>query len=538
MELHRIRELLRTGVSIRQIPLRVTYYARVSTEKEEQASSLQNQISYYTTLVQSCPLWSLVQGYVDEGISGASTKKRDSFNRMIRDGKAGCFDLILTKEISRFSRNTVDSIQYTQELLRHGIGVVFENDGINTFDTDAELRLTIMSSLAQDEIRRLSERVKFGHRQCIKKGKVLGNDRLYGYNKKNCVLTIHEEQAAVVRQIFDLYANHGLGLRKISQVLYEQGITSSRGNQFNTRTMTNMLNNPKYKGYYCGNKTTCIDYRTKETLFLPESEWVVYKDENVPAIVPEGLWNKAHAILQERSQGLRQSGAIFHNRYAYSGKIVCGEHKTSYQRQLREGGKEVWQCRIYREKGAAACTAPILHGAELDQVMADIFEKVGKNRQQMIDQLLSMLSQQESRTDYRGEIEAYSTEIGALEKKKEKLLELSVEEAISNQEFKKRNDGLNRKIAGLERQLAGKRLERQNAENSVGHLDQIRQVLERELSFQEGINSELVASILDKIVVKNTGDKKQVSMDVYLTVGEIIPVSYEKKRTSVRGNNP
>lgn len=530
MEPYRIRELLRTGVSIRQIPLRVTYYARVSTEKEEQASSLDNQITYYTNLIQNCGLWSLVEGYVDEGISGGSTKKRDSFNRMIRDGKAGRFDLILTKEISRFSRNTVDSIRYTQELLRHGIGVVFENDGINTFDPDAELRLTIMSSLAQDEIRRLSERVKFGHRQCIKNGKVLGNDRLYGYNKKNCVLTVNEEQAAVVRRIFDLYANHGLGLRKISQILYEQGITSSRGNQFNTRTITNMLNNPKYKGYYCGRKTTCIDYRTKETIFLPESEWVVYKDENIPAIVSEELWDKAHALLRKRGGQLRQSGASFHNRYAYSGKIVCAEHGTSYQRQLRESGTEVWQCRVYREKGAKACTAPILHTTELDHVMADIFQKVSHDKARMTDKLVSMLSQTEEQTDYGKEITGINIEIASLEKKKEKLLELSVDEAISNQEFKGRNDVLNGKIEQLKQRLAVKRRERQNAENSPGDSDQIRRALERELSFRDGINSAIVTSILDKIVVKNTGNKKHVSLEIHLTVGEIIPVSYEQTR--------
>lgn len=537
MDVYQVREQMRSGKTIYQLPLRVTFYARVSTEREEQASSLENQITYYTNFIQSNPLWTFVNGYVDEGISGASTRKRDSFNRMIKDGKTGRFDFIITKEISRFSRNTVDSIQYTQELLQHNVGVLFQNDNINTFESDGELRLTIMSSLAQDELRRLSERVKFGHKQCIKNGKVLGNDRLYGYNKKACKLTINEKQAEVVRLIFDLYANQKLGLRKISQILFERGITSSKGNLFNTRTMTNMLNNPKYKGYYCGNKTASIDYRTKKSVFLPESEWVCYKDENIPAIVSEELWDKAHELLHTRSKQLRSSGAIFHNRYAYSGKIVCEEHGTSYQRQMRESGKEVWLCRVYRERGAAGCTAPILYTAELDAVMADIFGRVHKDKDKIIAQLLKLLEGSPDRKNYERETERVETEITSIEDKKEKLLELSIAGAISNAEFKKRNDSLNQKLEQAAEHLEQIKQEQEKSEEISANLTQIKQMLERELNFEGGVNSELVASIIDKIIVKNTGDKRHVRLEIRLAMGDSIPVEYRQNQASVCSNN-
>ena len=181
MDIHTIRMELRTK-SIYDLPLRVTYYARVSSESDEQLNSLGNQVSYYEDLIRRNLPWTFVPGYIDEGLSGISTKKRENFNRMIEDAAEGQFDLIITKEISRFARNTLDSIQYTRQLLSYGVGVFFQNDNINTFDEDAELRLSIMSSIAQDELRKLSSRVKFGHQQAIKNSVVLGNSRIFGYS--------------------------------------------------------------------------------------------------------------------------------------------------------------------------------------------------------------------------------------------------------------------------------------------------------------------------------------------------------------------
>ena len=362
MNILKIRSELRNGRTIFDIPLRVTFYARVSTDKDEQINSLENQVQYYTELIQSKPSWAFVPGYVDEGISGTSTKKRDSFLRMIADAKAGRFDFIITKEISRFSRSTLDSIRYTQELLEHGVGVLFQNDNINTLDSDSEFRLVVMAGVAQDEVRKLSERLKFGFRQAIKNGHVLGNDKLWGYDKKDCVLTINEEEAQVVRRIFDLYANQQMGIRRISQKLLDEGFTSRKGNAFNVLTIRHILCNPKYKGWYCANKSQTVDYRSKRKIFLDESEWVMYPDPSIPAIVSEELWDRANALYKRRSEQMmsHQSAAEFHNRYPYSGKIICEEHGTTFHRQLQKskaGEKEVWQCRVYRNRGRAACSA-------------------------------------------------------------------------------------------------------------------------------------------------------------------------------------
>lgn len=537
MNVLKIRNEMRNGKSIFDLPLRVTFYARVSTDKDEQLNSLENQVQYYTELIQSKPNWSYVEGYIDEGISGTSTKKRDSFNRMISDAKAGRFDFIITKEISRFSRSTLDSIQYTQELLEHDVGVLFQNDNINTLDSDSEFRLVVMAGVAQDEVRKLSERLKFGFRQAIKNGHVLGNDKLWGYDKKDCVLTINEEEAQVVRRIFDLYANQQMGIRRISQTLFDEGFTSRKGNAFNVLTIRHILCNPKYKGWYCANKSQTVDYRSKRKVFLDESEWVMYPDPSIPAIVSEELWNRANALYKRRSEQMmsHQSAAEFHNRYPYSGKIICEEHGASFHRQVlksAKGEKEVWQCRVYRNRGRAACSAPQLRTTELDRIMAQIFDQLAQNKQAIVDAVVKVIQSVPDEHDYGRDTLRIEEDLSAIHAKKDRLLEMSMAEAITIEEFKRRNDGFNEQIRGLEERLELLKAEEQKSKRSVEQLEQIRAALEEELSFENGINSELVTTILDHIVVKKGSTREEVHLDIHLKFGGPYGVVFNRENSS------
>ena len=217
MDVHSVRQMMRTK-SIYEIPMRVTFYARVSSEKDEQLNSLDNQISYYRNFIKKNANWEFVEGYIDEGLSGMSTKKRENFHNMISVAKAGLFDLVITKEITRFARNTLDSIQYTRDLLSYGVGVFFQNDNINTLDEDSELRLTIMSGIAQDELRKLSSRIKFGHQEAIKKNVVLGNSRIFGDRKDNKRLVIDEKEAEMVSELFELYATDQYSMKQIEEI--------------------------------------------------------------------------------------------------------------------------------------------------------------------------------------------------------------------------------------------------------------------------------------------------------------------------------
>ena len=539
MNVLRIRNEMRSGKTIFDLPLRVTFYARVSTDKDEQINSLENQIQYYTELIQSKPNWTYIEGYIDEGISGTSTKKRDSFNRMIRDAKAGRFDFIITKEISRFSRSTLDSIRYTQELLEHGVGVLFQNDNINTLDSDSEFRLVVMAGVAQDEVRKLSERLKFGFRQAIKNGHVLGNDKLWGYDKKDCVLTINTEEAQVVRRIFDLYANRQMGIRRISQTLLDEGFTSRKGNAFNVLTIRHILCNPKYKGWYCANKSQTVDYRSKRKVFLDESEWVMYPDPSIPAIVSEELWDRANALYKRRSKQMmaHQSGAEFHNRYPYSGKIICEEHGTSFHRQVlksRAGEKEVWQCRVYRNRGRAACSAPQLYTTELDQMMAGIFDQLAQDRQAIVDAVVTVLQSVPDEHDYTQEIRHIEEELSAIQAKKDRLLEMSIEGVISMAEFKQRNDGFNEQMTILEGRRAALRAEAEKDRWTPAQLEEIRTALEQELSFSNSINSALVTTILDKVVVKKGSTKEELHLDIHLKSGGPWRAVFDREKSSFR----
>ena len=531
MEVRKIRAEMRNGRSFYDMPLRVTFYARVSTDQDEQTNSLENQVQYYTELIQSKPNWKFVPGYVDEGISGGSTKKRDNFNRMIRDAKAGMFDFIITKEISRFSRSTLDSIRYTQELLDYNVGVFFQNDNINTLDTDSEFRLVIMAGVAQDEIRKLSERLKFGFRQAIKNGHVLGNDKLYGYDKKNCVLTVNEEEAEIIRIIFDLYGNQRLGTRTISKRLMELGYTSREGNAFNTLTIRHILENPKYKGWYCGNKSQSVDYRTKRNILLDESEWVTYPDPSIPAIVPEELWNRANALYRRRREEMKShsSGLSFHNRYPYSTKIYCEEHGTTFHRQViqtKKGQQEVWQCKVYRSHGRAACSAPQIRSSDLDFILGDIFKELIRDKQKIIDSLVTVLTNIPKEVDYgklRCQVE---NEMDDLERKKNRLLDLSIAGALTVEEFKERNDAFNVQILECHGKLTTIRQEEENQSSEELDIPAIRQALDEALRFTGEIDTALVATILDKVVVKKESTKDAIHLDIFLKLGSTYEAVY------------
>ena len=307
MLLYKVREELLKGKTIFQLPLRVTFYARVSTETDEQLNSLDNQISFFKDYIKSNKNWVYVTGYIDEGLSGSSVTKRKNFLKMITDSKNNMFDLIVTKEVSRFSRNLAASIKYTQELLNNNVGVYFQANGINTYDPNSEFILNMMGSVAQEEVKRLSSRIKWGHREAIKKGRILGSSSITGYKKDNTRFIIVPEEKEKVEKIFTLYATEKYGLSKLALELHKQGINNSKGNIYDQDTLKRIIQNPKYKGFYCGHTTEVIDYKTKKRIQIPKKEQVIYKDKNIPPLVTEELWNKANEILTKRSLLMKEN---------------------------------------------------------------------------------------------------------------------------------------------------------------------------------------------------------------------------------------
>lgn len=293
-----IREELNRGKSLYDLPLRVSYYARVSTDSVEQVSSIINQVDYFIKYIKFSNNWVMVDGYVDEGISGKDVKKRENFLRMIEDAKKGCFDLILTKSVSRFARNTIDSIYYTNLLLDLGIGVFFINDNINTVYPDSEFRLTLMASIAQDELRKLSVSVKFGLKQSINRGVVMGSSNILGYIKNNGKLTVVLEEAMIVREIFEMFIKDDYSYSELARYIndkYEM--------KLNSTSIKRILTNCKYKGYYCGGKSEVIDYKRGKRRNIDKGDWIVYRDcDRVPAIIDECIFDRANEIIRKRAK--------------------------------------------------------------------------------------------------------------------------------------------------------------------------------------------------------------------------------------------
>ena len=533
MTLFEIRNALADGTPIYELPLKVTYYARVSTDKYEQLNSLENQVTYYENYIKEKSKWTFVEGYIDEGISGTSTNKRDSFKRMIRDGQNGKFNLIITKEISRFARDTLDSISYTRKLLEYGVGVFFQSDHINTFNSDAELRLSIMSSIAQEEVRKLSERVKFGFQRSIESGKVLGNDFIWGYKKDKCKLVIVEEEAEIIRKIFDMYVNEHLGMRSIGNKLADEGILNKNGKPFQQGTIKYILTNPKYKGYYCGNKTRVIDYHTKQRVNINEEDWKLYEDNiNVPPIVSEYIWNKAQEIVKSRSDRFSTHKEVYQNRYPFSGKIFCMNHNITYRRkkQISSGKKKkvviTWRCSHFLKYNTTGCDGPILYDDELKEIVGKSILKYISNVS-IVDDLIKEYKTIEDNKDYSKDIEKKKNEIERLERSKYKILDLIVKELINEDDFKKQSDEIVSNIHKLENEISELETKSKSILTNYKYLEEVRKKALEKLKYENADIDSLIYEFLEKIEVYKLNDNNYISLRVILNTGNQYGITFK-----------
>ena len=526
MDIHSIRREMRLK-SIYDIPMRVTFYARVSSEKDEQLNSLDNQISYYTNLIGENKNWEYVPGYIDEGLSGMSTAKRENFHHMIDDAKSGRFDLVITKEITRFARNTLDSIKYTRELLSCGVGVFFQNDNINTLDEDSELRLTIMSGIAQDELRKLSSRIKFGHQQAIKNNVVLGNSRIFGYDKKDKRLVINEGEAEMVRELFELYATDEYSMKQLEDLFWQKGYRNRNGNKIAHSTMSNTISNPKYKGYYVGNKVKIVDMFTKKQHFLPPEEWVMFKDESgeiVPAIVSEELWERANAVLARRSRDVKNRQNKCNHQNLLTGKLYCTHCGAAYyRRDSRDKNGNVnskWVCSGKIKNGADSCPSFPIYEDELKPILFDVFRETAPVAENLIESYIEMYRTLDSDAELVRKTEEIKKQLVLEEKKKSKLLEYNVNGDITDKDYIKMNNECKKKIEELEAELSECRDRQNSKEDFRRHIDTIRAVLKKaEEDAADGIiTREFCDSYIDRIFV--TPENGEMRLEIKLFTGD------------------
>ena len=540
MDIYSVANMLKMQhKTIHDIELRVTFYARVSTTREEQEGSIEHQIEFFTDMIQRNPNWIFVDGYVDR-IRGESASNRSSFMQMIADGKADRFDLILTKEVSRFARNTIDSLTYTRELLRAGVGVYFQNDGICTIDTDSELRLTIMSSIAADEVRKLSERVHWGQKRSIENGRVMGNNRLYGYNKVDCKLTIVEKEAEMIRLIYKLYATGDYSTRKIASELKAQGYKSRSGTDISPNTVCGILQNPKYKGYYCGNKVRIVDYRTKQQKFLPEDEWVYFKDEvgdTVPAIVSEELWDKCNSIFKERSEAIKNHGRSFKDRSPLTGKIYCAVDgsaywRTSYSNSVQKGNSTYqWICSSKKKSGAKSCRSFAIMEWEIYGMLSNVFKTMIDDIDTYVDEFIELY--RKTIPNHKADISKLNQQIQKLYERKARLLDLYMDADISKADFNLKNDELDTALNSLTEQLQAYESSDTTIDQELKSVKNIRNtIMKIHNSSDELISKECVDSLIKEAVAKievTPINKDSMSIDVILKNGETSSTTYSKE---------
>lgn len=499
---------------------RVAAYCRVSTECEDQANSFESQCLFFKQYIERNPDWELYEIFADSGISGTNTKKRKEFNRMISCAKSGQLDLILTKEISRFARNTLDSIYYTRDLKKYGVGVIFMNDNINTLDGDAELRLSIMASIAQEESRRTSERVKWGQKRQMEQGVVFGRSML-GYDIKGGKMYINEKGAAIVRLIFHKFVNERKGAYVIARELREAGIAPMRANEWNNTVILRIIRNEKYCGDLVQKKTYTPDFLSHEKkINHGEEEFIIIKDHHTP-IIPRALFDKANDILNEKS--FSQKGKTkYSNRYLFSGKIKCGICGASYvaRYKTRKNGSKYqsWSCltrvkngslHMNRDGSQTGCSGSSIRNEEALYIMYLICRQLDIEREKISHHLIKIMDKVFSMdsTDCK---DTWAEQMEMTKKKYSNLIELYTNGDIDRKEFiafrKKYNaqmDNLKSKIEYSKQQSVVIKNQQKLIENIKSVMDElIRGVL---------YEDEFYADLLDKMVVG-----EQDTIDVYL----------------------
>lgn len=510
------------GEKIYDLSLRATYYCRVSTDSDVQLNSLDNQLDYYENYIKGKSAWTFVEGYIEEGVTGTRADKRPSFMRMIKDAKLNKFDLIITKDVSRFARDLEDSIHYIRELKSSGVGVFFENQALNTFDPNAELVLNMLFNIAQEESRKISASVKFGYRKAIDKGHVLGSSNITGYKKDNCSLVIVPEEAKLVRRIFELYATGEYGFHRLAKKLSEEGYVNKRGRIYDKETLKRMIQNPKYKGFYRARTYEILDYRTKKRKKNSIENQIIYKceDGSVPAIVSEELWDKANEVLNARIKGYANSnywsGGV---KYPFSSKIYCKEHNTNFQRShgSRRKNRPTWSCGLYLQYRLASCNSPIIAEKDLYNIFIKIMDTIISDKNHIIDNMLRIYDSIDKSNEYDDELNEIDKQIKIIEDKKSLALDLVLSEELRKDELKVQFANFESAIKDLNDKKS-KILEQISILNERdNNIEKITKSIQEEIS--GGFLEDFIRKFVDEIIVsKIDNDRYNIKLDIYLNL--------------------
>lgn len=497
------------GITVDRI--RVAAYCRVSTDGDEQLGSFESQKAYYEEKIRQNPKWVMAGIFADEAITGTKVDKREGFQEMIRKCVNGEIDMILTKSISRFSRNTQDTIKYVRMLRDRNIAVLFEKENINTLDMQGELLLTIMSSLAQQEVESLSGNVKMGLKMKMKRGELIGFNGCYGYDyhREDKSITVNVKEAETVRFIYDMYLQ-GYGAGTIAKRLMELGVKNKRGIvEWHDHGVLGMIKNEKYKGDILLGKTFTVDPISKRRLANMGEEEQYYIRDHHEAIVSREIWDKAEEIRLKRVKPRLMQTTGNRERYTrqftFSSMLECGYcgHKLSRRtrHQTTTTKKPVWQCMNAIKNGISSCPhCKAIDEAILEGAFLDAFRLLADNFDDVIDSVLDTIEEVLKDDTELKRVRQLEKDISSVESKKSRLTDLLIDGKIEQEAYEEKNLSFQRKLHALTEEKAYLEENIGQQKNVSRRMAQLRKTLENEEALDE-FDRVVFESIVEKVIV-------------------------------------
>ena len=487
---------------------KMVFYGRVSTEHEAQLSALQNQMQWYDDQLKKHSNWELIDRYIDEGITGTQAKKRPSFLRMIEDAKSGNFDLIVTREVCRFARNVVDTLTYTRQLKNeYGVEVYFVEDNIWTMDGDGELRLAIMATLAQEESRKVSERVKAGQKISRDNGVLYGNGNILGYDRVDGTYVINEDQAETVRMIYDMYLD-GLGELKITKELIRLQRKDANGNlKWSPSKINRILRRTTYKGVMTYGQSYNNNYLDQKRISNNDASTYQYKKGDYPAIISPEDWDKVQKIRESKTIAPNKGRRGYGKKKAedvWLRKLKCSCGSTFRKNKWRTNkntGEEVfgYQCyhqanygsKLIREKNGldidGYCGIKMIADWKLDLMAKEIINSIWKERSESVILAYQMVIDcyKDEPSTVQKQIKEINTNIQKIKNKIDNLIEMRTENEISKTEYINMKTKLNAQLESLQTELDSLESNNDTKETMEEKLKIIKQVLSEAIDFSQ-----------------------------------------------------
>ena len=490
---------------------RVAAYCRVSTDSEDQLNSYKSQVQYYTSLIKKKSDWIFAGIYADEAITGTQVTKREDFQRLINDCVNGEIDMVITKSISRFARNTLDTLKYVRLLKEQNIAVFFEDEKINTLTMDGELLLVVLSSVAQQEVENISANVKKGLKMKMQRGELVGFQGClgYDYNKEDKSITINEEEAEIVRYIFNRYIE-GAGGMVISRELRNLGYKTKRGGtSWPETTIIGIIKNEKYKGDILMGKTFTVDPISKRRLdnFGEEDRFYI-RDHHEP-IISEEVFEKAQEILQRRSKarGLREDGKRekFSRQYAFSCLLECGFCGSTLSRRSWHSGtqynKIIWQCVTSTKKGKKFCPdSKGIAESTIEQAFIESYRLLCANDKDVLDEFLKRTEETLCDSNAAKQLVKVERELQSIEMKRSKLVDMRLDEEIDKNTYDAKSAELATKAAQLEAERQSLQETEKTEKDVKRRITVFRKTLEQH-NVLETFDRYVFESIIEKVIV-------------------------------------